>query len=484
MTADPGSRDGLRGWVDDVRTRLPRSELRDVTGASSESEIGEITEVLDHTAGSPCVLFDEIPGFASGRVIVNCNGTMARQAVTLGLDPETVSHEALLRFWGETLHELRPVPPVEVDGGPICENVKRGDEVDVTTFPAPIWHPRAGGRYIGTASINIVRDPDTGWVNAGTYRNQVLGRDRVGVYISPGKHGRLIRDRYFAAGERVPFVIVAGADPLLFMAACSEAPRYGMDELAWAGAVRGAPVEVIRGEVTGLPIPAAAEIALEGFLDPVARVEEGPYGEAYGYYSERVAAAPFLTVERVYHRDDPIILGCPQGKPPHEDNRFGAYLRSSLIRQQLEGAGVPNVTGVWVPPEAGNRGLVVVAVKQGYPGHATQAAIVASQAGGVAYLGRLVVVVDEDVDIFDMDDVWWAILTRCDPARDVQFEGRGWAGPLDQAVEPELRGLNSRLIIDATRPWEWRERFAEPVITADQMRANRERWGWILERDP
>src|SRR3954467_2922947 len=176
MTSDRGSRDGLRGWIADVRDRLPQSELRDVAGASSESEIGEITEVLDHSTGSPVVLFGDIPGFASGRVIVNCNGTIARQAITLGLDPETVSHEALLRFWSETLDELRPVPPVEVDGGPICENVLRGDHVDVTAFPAPIWHPGAGGRYIGTASINIVRDPDTGWVNAGTYRNQVLGR--------------------------------------------------------------------------------------------------------------------------------------------------------------------------------------------------------------------------------------------------------------------------------------------------------------------
>ena len=213
-----------------------------------------------------------------------------------------------------------------------------------------------------------------------------------------------------------------------------------MDELAWAGAVRGAPIEVVRGEVTGLPIPAHAEIAIEGFIDPVERRPEGPYGEAYGYYSERVAECPFVTVERIYYRDDPIILGCPQGKPPHEDNRFGAYLRSTLIREQLEAAGVPNVTGVWIPPEAGNRGLVVVAVKQSYPGHATQAATVASQAGGVAYLGRYTIVVDDDIDIYDMDDVWWAILTRVDPVRDVQIYRRGWAGPLDQATVPGRAG--------------------------------------------
>jgi 4-hydroxy-3-polyprenylbenzoate decarboxylase len=475
--------ESLRDWIDLVRGELPESEFRVVGGASSEADIGAITEMLDHTAGSPCVLFEDIPGFATGRVIVNCNGTVRRQAITLGLDPATISHERLLDFWGATLRGLQPLPPVEVEDAPIRQNVLSGDAIDLTAFPAPIWHPNAGGRYIGTASLNIMSDPDSDWVNAGTYRNQVFDRTHLGVYISPGKHGRMIREKYFDRGVRCPIVVVVGSDPLLFIAACSEAPRYGMDEFAWAGAVRGAPIEIIRGEVTGLPIPAHAEIAIEGFIDPVERRPEGPYGEAYGYYSERVAECPFVTVERIYHRDDPILLGCPQGKPPHEDNRFGAYLRSTLVREQLEKAGVPNVTAVWIPPEAGNRGLVVVAVKQSYPGHATQAGVVASQVGGVAYLGRYTIVVDDDVDVYDMDDVWFAILTRTDPDRDVQIYRRGWAGPLDQAAHPDDRGLNSRMIIDATRPWEWRGRFGEPVVTAEMSRRTRERFGWILDAD-
>ena len=473
----------LRDWIELVRTELPRSEFRIVPGASSERDIGAITEMLDHTSGSPCVVFDDIPGFADGRVLVNANGTLRRQAITLGLDPATISHDALLAFWSSTLRGLKPLPVNEVERGPILENVQRGAEVDLCRFPAPIWHPHAGGRYIGTASVNIMRDPDSEWVNAGTYRNQVFDRNHLGVYISPGKHGRMIREKYFERGIPTPIVVLVGTDPLLFMAACSEAPRYGMSEFEWAGAVRGAPIDVVRGEVTGLPIPAGAEIAIEGFIHPTERRSEGPYGEAYGYYSERVDAAPFMTVERVYHRNDPIILGCPQGKPPHEDNRFGAYLRSTVIREQLDGAGVPRVTGVWVPPEAGNRGLVVVAINQSYPGHAKQAGVVASQAGGVAYLGRYVIVVDDDIDIYDMNDVWWAILTRMDPARDLQLIRRGWAGPLDQAGHPDHRGLSSRMIIDATKPWEWRERFAEPVVTAEMAKAARERFGWILDPD-
>jgi 4-hydroxy-3-polyprenylbenzoate decarboxylase len=468
----------LREWLDLVDEL---GELKVVRGASWQRDIGRVAEMLDHTAGSPCVLFDAIPGYPTGRrVVTNCNGTLTRQAVTLGLDPAEASHQRLFDFWRPMLRGLRPIPPRQVDDGPILEHVLQGASVNLEAFPAPVWHPKAK-RYLGTASLNIMRDPDSNWVNVGTYRNQILDRNHLGLWISPGKHGRLIREKYFERNEPCPIVVVVGSDPLLFMAACSEAPASGVSELEWAGAVRGEPVEVVRGEVTGLPIPARAEIALEGFVHPTARRPEGPYGEAYGYYSAVVSAGPFVEVQRVYHRRDPIILGCPQGKPPHEDNRFGAYLRSSLIWDQLEQAGVPDVRGVWVPPEAGNRGLVVVAIRQRHPGHARQAALVASQVGGAAYLGRYVIVVDEDVNIYDMNDVWWALFTRTDPQRDLEIVHRAWSGPLDQAIEPGRRGHNSRALLDATRPAEWKDQFAEPVTTTERDRAIRERWGWILD---
>lgn len=473
--------DSLGGWLELIERQLPPSEHRVVRGTSSEADIGEITQVLEHAMNSPTVLFDDIPGYKPGwRVLVNANGTIRRQAVTLGLDPGSVSHEGLLEFWGTTLRSLTPAAPVEVGSGPILTNVRRGAAVDLTEFPAPIWHPKAGGRYIGTASLNILRDPDSSWVNLGTYRNQVLSRDRLGLWISPGKHGRMIREKYFARGKPCPIVVVVGSDPLLFIASCSDAPRFGMDELGWAGAVRGAAVEVVRGEVTGLPIPAHAEIAIEGWVDPTARLPEGPYGEAYGYYSERVQQGPFVQVERIYHRDQPIILGCPQGKPPHEDNKFGAYLRSTLLLQQVTAAGVPNVTGAWIPPQAGNRGLVVIRIKQSYPGHATQAGFVASQVGAAAYLGRYAIVVDDDVDIYDMDSVWRAVFTEVDPAQDVQFIRHAWSGPLDQALDPDDRVTNSRAVIDATRSWERREQVPATAVSAEQRAAARRRWTDVL----
>jgi 4-hydroxy-3-polyprenylbenzoate decarboxylase len=200
-----------------------------------------------------------------------------------------------------------------------------------------------------------------------------------------------------------------------------------------------------------------------------------------GYYASGAPMTPVVRAAAVYHRDDPILLGCPQGKPPHEDNRFLAYLKSALVEDQLRRAGVPEVQGVWMPPEAGNRLMVIVAIKQKYAGHATQAALIASQCGAAAYTGRYVVVVDEDVEITDLNDVLWAMMTRVDPARDMTIIRRAWSGPLDPAIHPDERLFNSRLVIDATKPWEWKERFAESVVTADMARATREQWGWILD---
>ena len=470
-----------REWIERVTAA---GELRIVRRANWEEEIGAITEMLDHAEGSPCVLFDEVPGYPAGhRVLVNCNGTPARQAVTLGLPSSSANHEGLSRFWSAMLDDFHPLAPVEVADGPVFENVLEGEAIDLYAFPTPIWHPKDGGRFIGTASMNIMPDPDSDWVNVGTYRNQIHSRDSMGVYISPGKHGLLIRNKYFDRGQRCPVVVVVGADPLLFMAACAEGIGYGESEFAWAGGVRGEPIQVVRGRHTGVYFPATAEIAIEGWIEPGDERNEGPYGEWMGYYAGGEGESPVVRVSAIYHRNDPILLGCPQGKPPHEDNRFLAYLKAAILEKQMRAAGVPKVMGAWLPPEAANRMMTVVAIEQSYPGHAKQALLVAGQCGASAYDGKIVVVVDEDIDIYNLNDVLWAIQTRCDPERDVTIIDRAWSSRLNPAVHPDRRGMNSRLLIDATKPWEWKDRFAEPVISREVTRATREQWGWILDPD-
>jgi len=190
----PDSLSGRRPWSD-TREWLQQvrdiGELRDAHGVDWQSGIGEVTELLDHSENSPCVLFDDIPGYAAGRrIIVNANGTPARQAVTLGLPAAEGNHDGLFRFWRGVLRDFKPIEPEIVASGPVFENVVEGAAIDLEAFPAPVWHPKDGGRYIGTASMNILKDPESDWVNVGTYRNQIFSRDTMGIYISPGKHGR------------------------------------------------------------------------------------------------------------------------------------------------------------------------------------------------------------------------------------------------------------------------------------------------------
>ena len=242
---------------------------------------------------------------------------------------------------------------------------------------------------------------------------------------------------------------------------------------------------MVRSRVTGLPIPPYAEIVREGYIDPADMRVEGPYGEFMGYYASGAPTLPTIEVQAVYHRRDPIILGCPQGKPPHEDNRFLAYLRSGMIWDQLKKAGVPGVVGVWSPPEGGNRLMTVVSLKTEYPGHARQAALIASQCAGSVEMCRLCVVVDDYVDITSLQDVVWAILARCDPVRDVDIIDRLKGSRIDMALSPDEREakMNSRMTIDATTPFEWKNHplAGEPISSPERSRATREQWGWILE---
>src|SRR5919198_558581 len=282
-------------------------------------------------------------------------------------------------------------------------------------------------------------------------------------------------------GEPLPAVVLVGMDPLLFVASALEmAP--GLSELEWVGGMRGRPVECVAGRHTGLPIPARAEIALEGVLRPDVRHPEGPFGEWTGYYASGTREEPVFEVRAVYHRDDPIVLGVPPQKPPYEAHRFRQYLRSANLRREVRLAGVPDVVAAWCHGVGGCRLFNVVAIKQRYPGHARQAGHVAAQCRTGAYLGRITVVVDEDIDVSDLDEVVWAICTRSDPERSFDIIRRAWSGPLDPAIPPAAKGFNSRVIIDATRPLEWRDEFPAPIgPSPEEKRRTREQWGWILD---
>lgn len=452
----------LRSWLDGVEKL---GELTRLHGAHWDCEIGTISTLSERNLGGPALVFDEIPDHRpTYRVVTNLMASTRRVAYTLGADTDTEPME-LVRHWRRLLREVGTVPVEVVDDGPVNENVAEGDDVDLLQFPTPKWHEHDGGRYIGTGCVVVMRDADSDWVNLGTYRLMLHDRNRIGLHISPGKHGRLIRERYWDKGEPCPVAVSFGQDPLLTAMGGVEIP-YGTSEYEVAGWVRGTPTPVLMSDLTGLPVPASSEIVVEGFLHPGEEEQEGPFGEWTGYYAGGRRPAPVITVERLRHRTDPILQGVLTGRPPTGDTYYRGILRAAMIWEQLEAAGIPGVTGVWLTAASGSRLWVNISVKQMYAGHAKQVGMVAAQCHAGAYANRFVVVVDDDIDITDDTDVAWAMSTRLDVERGITTLTEAWSTPLDPMSYPRDKPMyNSRLVVDACKPWSRRDTFpmtAEP----------------------
>ncbi|MFM1815139.1 MAG: hypothetical protein RLZ98_1834 [Pseudomonadota bacterium] len=443
----------LRALIEIARRR---DELEVVRGADPYLEMGALYELSLRHRHPPLLLFEDIPGHPPGhRVLMN----VRFQRIFNG----DVSMDALKKLRSTEKWEGAPISPRPVNDGAVLENIIRGDAVDVRAFPAGHWHEHDGGRYIGTECVVINKDPDTGWVNLGTYRVMVQDDKTLSVFIEPGKHGSLIREKYWAKGEPCPMVISVGQAPILGMVA-STPSRFGASEYDWAGGRIGAPIDVVLGELTGLPIPADAELVFEGFMPPPWQEvrDEGPFAEWPGYYATSAHPEPVLKVGAIYHRNDPIVTGQPPAKPTFK-GRQPSLVRMGALWDALEAAGVPGVTGVWKPDGGGVSFINIVSIRQLHAGHAKMAGLVATGAGPGAYLGRITIVVDDDIDITDTADVLWALATRWDPRTGTDIIDGCYSGHIDPLISPEKRAAGdittSRIIIYAVKPWHWKDDF-------------------------
>jgi UbiD family decarboxylase len=470
----------LRDWIARVESI---GELMRVSGVNWNLEMGAVAEMIYHAHADnpPAILFENIPGYpADYRVISGMTNSPKRLALTLGL-PLPKHPLDVVQSYRDRMKRYQTINNVFVNTGSVLENVDRDDDVDLLKFPVPFLHELDGGRYIGTGDLVIMRDPDTDWVNCGTYRVSVHDRNTVGLWMSPGKHGRQIRDKYFKQGKPCPVVISCGQDPLLFLSAGNEV-SYGISEFAHAGGHRGVPFTTLRSELHGLPMPAQAEIVIEGEIVPDEMRPEGPFGEWTGYYASAVRDDPVVKVKRVYYRNGPIITMARPGRPPSDYSLSKCVIKSAMIWDQVEKAGLSGVKGVWCHEAGGGRLFNVIAIKQAYAGHAKQAALLAANVHAGNYINRFVVVVDEDIDPTNMFDVLWAMSTRCDPSEDIDIVRNAWSGPLDPR-KPKGIQHNSRAIVDACRPFEWMADFPPVAESSPELKAQTlEKWGHLLTK--
>ncbi len=452
-------------------------ELQTVDGADWDLEIGTIDEI-NHERHGPAIVFDNIKDYPKGyRILTNAMDSPRRALLALDLPLDLDIDAAVDEYEKKAFTSYQPVPPVEVTTGPIFENVFKGEDIDLWKFPTPKWHEGDGGRYLGTGCMVIMRDPDSGAINFGCYRVMVNDKTTAGLYLSPSNTGTTIRKKYWEKGQSCPVAVSMGQEPVLFLGAAHFlGQKRGLIKYEIVGHVRGAPVEVVREEVTGLPIPATSEIVIAGEVPPpeVEARDEGPFGEWTGYYASGTRPEPVIRVKALYHRNDPIILGMPPRKYRRSTLNFGLPTKAKRVKQRLQRAGIDDVLDVWhlaIP------GFTVVQIRQRYPGHAMKAALTASG----DYMGRFVVVVDEDINPRDPEDVLWAIGTRCDPETTLMVLKGCTSSALDPRIPPDQKKkrdfTSSRAIINACKPYEWINEFPRTNVASQELRKKvLERW--------
>ena len=445
----------LRDWlerVDEMGELIRIKEPLDCT-----EEMSAIGYLVAKQNPSPAILMEKTKGYENSPVgamhLWNILGpSFKRIALTLEEPPDTPTVE-LIRRVKDKLKKRIPPREVPKNQARFYENNQTGDQIDLEALPIAKHWPLDGGRYAGTADAVITRDPDSGYLNIGTYRMMLQGKNQVGLYLSPGKDARLHITRAWQKGEAIQVAACWGIDPL-FMVIGSQTFAKNVSEYEYAGGIKGQPIPVVRGTTTDLLIPANAEFVIEGIIRPNSVKTEGPFGEFPGYYGRPEAGCPLVEVTAVHYRNKPILTNALMADyPSNEQSGFFSIIRSARIWDDFDKLGIPGIQGVYChPAAAGGFGMTVISLEQRYAGHAAQALALAAQVPGGAYYTKWIIAVDEDVDPTDINQVIWAMSSRCNPIEDIDILRNTWSTWLDPTQNPpEERPYGSKALINACK---------------------------------
>ncbi|MDP2726527.1 MAG: UbiD family decarboxylase, partial [Dehalococcoidia bacterium] len=371
------------------------------------------------------------------------------------IDPRGPRPEVMARIrerWARALDN--PLNPILVKSGPCKENIQIGDEVDLEKFPAPFLHEGDGGRYIGTWTTVITKDPDTGWVNWGMYRLMLHDKKSMGIQLIPIQHiGLHYFMKYEPRNLPMEFAVVMGTEPVTSLMSSTTCPP-GVDEAAIVGAIRGEPLELVKCETVDLAVPATSEIVFEGEIRPYERMEEGPFGEFTGYRGGGRHPQPVCRVKAITHRNDPILPVSCLGVPV-DDSAARRPLAAADILDDLRTRGFP-VKMVYQHLEASPL-LYTISTKVPYPSYAKQLAAAVWGSHTWGKMANFLIVVDEDVDVTNLNEVVWALTTRCHPENGIlkMAKTAGFALlPFTSMAEKRLN-LGAHVLFDCTWPKEW-----------------------------
>jgi 4-hydroxy-3-polyprenylbenzoate decarboxylase len=420
----------------------------------------EITEFADRSVktGGPALLFENPKG-SSVPLAINAFASMRRMEIALGVSNVQEIVERIVGFLEMQkpeglLDKIKMLPklaeiggafPKSVSSGP-CKEVIRREDFSLDYFPILHCWPGDAGRFI-TLPMVFSRDPETGRRNCGMYRMQVFDERTTGMHWQKHKQGAEHYRRVVAEGKqtRMPVAVAIGCDPVTMYSAILPLPP-SIDEMLFAGFLRGKAVEMVKCETCDLEVPANAEIVLEGYVVPGELRREGPFGDHTGFYSLD-DDYPVFHIECITHRKNPIYATTIVGPPPMEDFYMGKAIERiflPLMRMQL-----PEVRDICMPAEGIFHNLILVSIRKSYPGQARK--VMHSIWGtGQAMFSKCIVVVDEDVDVQNVREVTWKALNNIDPQRDIEFS----LGPIDSLDHASrMPNYGSKMGVDATTKW-------------------------------
>jgi UbiD family decarboxylase len=414
---------------------------------------------------APALLFENIKGYEKGfRTLFNMYGpSINRYAISMGL-PTGLDLREYVELTREKIDSRIEPKVINQEDAAINENVIDDEaKVDITKFPAPLFWPLDGGSYIGTADAVITRDPETGRHNLGTYRVMVHNEREVGLYVSPGKDARIHIESAWKKNKPLEVAVCLGVDPLT-MAFAGWSFDKSVSEYEFIGGIKGEPVEVVKGLKTDLLIPANAEVVIEGILRPNNLKDEGPFGEFTGYYGRPETNTPVIEIKAIRYRNNPIITCALMAEYPScEHALMVSIVKSALIRNDLSRLGIPGIKGVYsYPASAASYGMNVISMEQKFAGHVSQVLSIASQVSAGSYYAKWIVAVEEDVDPFDINQVLWAMATRCNPVEDIDILRNTWSTYLDPTQNPpDNRPYGSKALINACREHRFLDTFSK-----------------------
>jgi len=396
------------------------------------------------------LLFENVKGFKTPV----CGGILGASREIYALSLETTVDKIQDR-WEEA--RKNPLPPIPVREAACKENILTGDRIDLLQFPVPIWTVGEDpGPFLTSAQI-CSHDPDSKVRNIGTYRVQMKSSRRVGLFVNEYQDLRRSVTKNERNGVPTPVAIVVGTEPTTALVSVTKL-AYEVDEFAQAGGLRGAPIEIVRCETNDVDVPATSEIVIEGKIMPGEREHEGPFGEYTGYMGP-AGDAFVIDVDCVTHRTNPIMHSFISQMPPSESNLILGYGREAAVMRQLKQLGIP-VVDVHLPHEGGTMAILAISIKKDHPAQPMHA----MWAAWCVYpsMGKITVVVDDDIDVRDMFELQWAMSFRVQPAKDVQIVPVSPVVPLDPSIAPQeipqhARGrmTSSKIAIDATKKHEY-----------------------------